>query len=306
MPMVQRSVVAGIEGRLGHLAYDPASGCLYVACKAAGSVEVMDNTQMKTLQSVKDLPEPRGMAFSPTLRRLFVTCGDGTVRVFDVDKQGLLTQAAKVDFRGEANPIRIDPKTNRVHVGFGKFYSSFDGKSGEKGKEIELPGFADSILLEDAGPRVFVSIPKLGQIVVIDSNQNKIVETWAIKDAKDSVALTADQPDERLFVATRTPPQLVVLDMKTGNQVSKVDIANDADDAWYDAQGKRVYVSCGGSKTAMVLQKGKDEYTLEHMEDTNAGAMTSLLIPDKRKLIVASPKVGPDGFTFLYIYVLPP
>lgn len=311
LPMIQRSVLRGIEGRLGHMAFDLKSGVLFVCCRAAGSVDTLDASGMNTAQSISNIPEPMGMAFAPDLRKLFVSCGDGAVRVLKADDRGMLTGDVKVDFRGEVVPIKYDSSEKRVYVGYVKYFSWLSAETGEKGPEIELSGRPESFVLEDNGKRAFINIAKRGEVQVVDRTTAKVIATWTLKDAKGNYAITADQSaggTGRLFIAARDPAVLIVLDMKDGREISRHEIAGDADDAWYDAPGKRVYVSCGGGggKVAMILQKSADEYTVEHMEATNAGASTSVLIPERRKLIVGAPKVGPDGYTFLYIYVLPP
>ena len=51
-----------------------------------------------------------------------------------------------------------------------------------------------------------------------------------------------DEADHRLFVVTRTPAQLVVLDSESGSTIASVACVNDADDLYYDAGRKRIYV----------------------------------------------------------------
>jgi hypothetical protein len=43
----------------------------------------------------------------------------------------------------------------------------------------------------------------------------------------------------------RDPPKLIVFDTNSGKVISVLDIANDADDIFYDSVKKRIYVSCG-------------------------------------------------------------
>ena len=57
--------------------------------------------------------------------------------------------------------------------------------------------------------------------------------------------MALDEANHRLFVGTRDPPKLMVFDANSGKAISVLDIANDADDIFYDAAKKQIYVSCG-------------------------------------------------------------
>jgi hypothetical protein len=128
-------------------------------------------------------------------------------------------------------------------------------------------------------------------------------QAWELKDASP-FALTADEKGGRLFVASRNPDKLLVLDMKDGMELDRLAIGGGAGDCWWDAIGQRVYVSCGGGggEVSMVwLKDGK--FITEHHVDTAPGARTSVLMPERRRYIVCAPKL--DQFSFVYIYVLP-
>jgi hypothetical protein len=50
--------------------------------------------------------------------------------------------------------------------------------------------------------------------------------------------MALDEADQRLFIASRTPPALVVFDTKSGKMISNVEAVRDADDLSYDAEQK--------------------------------------------------------------------
>jgi hypothetical protein len=47
--------------------------------------------------------------------------------------------------------------------------------------------------------------------------------------------LELDEANHRLFVGTRDPPNIIVFDTNLGKVVSAMNIANDADDIFYDS-----------------------------------------------------------------------
>ena len=52
----------GIPGRIDHMAYDPATRRLFIACVANGSVEVIDLDAGKRIGTIGRLPGPQGVA----------------------------------------------------------------------------------------------------------------------------------------------------------------------------------------------------------------------------------------------------
>lgn len=307
LPMIARSVIPEVEGRMGRLAMDQKSGRVYVAALRDGSLRVLDHTMMKVAQVVPELPEPQGVLMLEDQRRLLVTCGDGSVRVFKIADDGVATEERKVYLGGEADAVRYDERNKRAWVGHGKFVTSFDPATGEKSKSIELPAMCDGVAVEQRGGRVFANVGAEGKVVVIDKEKNAIETTWELKEAKGNNPIDLDEDNARVFVAARNPGRLIVLDSKDGKEIARLPIGEDADDLWYDRTGTRIYVSCGGGagEVSIALQESKDKYSMWTREGTAAGARTSVLIPQKRRYVVIAPKSG-DTPCFVFIYVIAP
>src|SRR5690606_21769305 len=97
--------------------------------------------------------------------------------------------------------------------------------------------------------RAFVNIPSSGQIAVLDRSADGTLSaaaTWTLKDIKGNYGLALDPASGHLFAACRNPAKLAVIDSSTGEQVAALDLAEEADDLWWDPVLKRIYVSCGG------------------------------------------------------------
>jgi hypothetical protein len=74
--------------------------------------------------------------------------------------------------------------------------------------------------------------------------------------------MALDEDDHRLFVITRRPPFVMVLDTATGKEVARVLVGGSCDDAYYDAERKRIYGIAGEGFISVVLQNDPDHYTL--------------------------------------------
>jgi hypothetical protein len=101
-----------------------------------------------------------------------------------------------------------------------------------------------------------------------------------------------DEADHRLFIGTRTPAKLIVLNSDSGELIQKIDTVSDADDIFYDARRKRVYVSGGGGSISIFGQVDANHYRLLTNFPTAAGARTSLFAPELNRLYLGVPHRG--------------
>jgi hypothetical protein len=89
------------------------------------------------------------------------------------------------------------------------------------------------------------------------------------------------------MVVFRDPARLVTFDVNTGQPTSTVITCGDADDVFFDAKRRRVYVSCGDGNVDAWQQDGSAYRHLNSIK-TASGARTSLFVPDLDRLFVAA------------------
>lgn len=287
LPMIQRSVLndptdaTGVpEGRMGAIAYDPATQCMYFAAPRSGALIVLDPSGMTRIQVLRDLGEPTGIAIDAAGRKLILTGGDGSVKIFTIEAAGTgadgkptpagtLKLDKSMQFPGEADQIRFDAKGKKAYFGHGKFLSWINPADATKcEKALELPGPTKGIALDPGSARIFVSIPSKNQVLVIDRGEWKITGTWDLKDAGQPAPLAFDDQNSRLFVACRNPTKLLVLNSNDGKELARLDIGGDAADCWWDPMGRRVYVSCGGGNGGISMLWDKPRTTPNTMVQT--------------------------------------
>jgi len=104
--------------------------------------------------------------------------------------------------------------------------------------------------------------------------------------------MALDEADHRLFVGTWSPPRLLVLDTGTGKTVANLGSVGDADDIFYDAKAKRIYVSGGDGAIRVFAQKDANHYESLGEASTAEGARTSLFVAESRRLYLAEPDYG--------------
>src|SRR2546422_8182139 len=80
----------------------------------------------------------------------------------------------------------------------------------------------ESFQIETQGNRVFVNCPDAGQVVEsIERDTGKMTQ-WLIKGANGNYAMALNEPDQRLYTATRKRPYLIVFDTEGGREVARV------------------------------------------------------------------------------------
>jgi DNA-binding beta-propeller fold protein YncE len=201
----------------------------------------------------------------------------------------------KVELGEDPDNIRYDPASGRAYVGYGTGDRSalgvIDVDKGAKVADIELSGHPESFQLESDGNRIFVNVPTAGHVAVVDRERRAVVATWPI-DAAENFPMALDETDHRLFVGTRSPAKLLVLDTETGKTATSLDSSGDADDAFYDAETKRIYVSGGEGAISVFEQAGPDTYRPAGKVATAEGARTSLFVAASGTLYLAVPHRG--------------
>lgn len=287
--LVQTIALPNVAGRLDHLAVDLKGERLFVAALGNNSLELLDLHAGRPIRSIGGLHEPQGVLFIPESRQIVVTNGQsGTVEMFNSVSLALEKRVASFD---DADNIRYDPATNSLYVGYGNgALGILDAANGQRLADITLAGHPESFQFERSGPRVFVNVPTAQQIAVLDREKRIVVKIWPLKGAQANFPMALDDPQHRLFVGFRKPAKLVVFDAESGKVVASLDSAGDADDIFYDAARRRIYISCGEGFIDVVEQVDADHYKRVAKIPTAPGARTSLFVLELGRLYLAVPR----------------
>jgi DNA-binding beta-propeller fold protein YncE len=283
-----------VAGRIDHMTIDSQDGRLFVTALGNDTLEVIDLNAGKPTDEIRGLKEPQGVAYVPEGNKLLVTNGEGdTLDIYDGQSLKLLNQVVLGD---DTDNVRYDAATGYAYVGYGTGNESalgiVDVGKGTKVSDITLSGHPESFQLEEGSQRIFVNVPTAGHIPIVDRHKGSVVDTWPRSDARENFPMALDEYNHRLFVGTRSPAKLLILDADTGKLVTSLDSSGDADDIFYDSDNKRIYVSGGEGAVSVFEQRDPDNYSLIDKVDTAEGARTSLFVPDSGTLYVAVPHRG--------------
>lgn len=132
---------------------------------------------------------------------------------------------------------------NFVYVGYGEgALAVIDPDKLETVASIKLKAHPESFQLEQNGLRIFVNVPDAKQIAVVDREKRRVVATWPMEKFQANFPMALDEANHRLFIGCRKPARLAVVDTTTGKITTDLAINGDADDLFWDAARKRVYV----------------------------------------------------------------
>ena len=290
LELVRTIALPDVSGRIDHLAIDPVGKRLFVAALGNDTLEVVDLGAGKRIARIEHLDEPQGVAYVAQAGRLFVANGRGAaVKVYAGDTLG---QFRSIDGLDDADNARYESSAGRLYVGYGNALAVVDVKTATVIATIKLAGHPESFQLEVNGPRLFVNVPSAGQIAVVDQSKQATVGSWSLGDMRANYPMALDETHHRLFVATRRPAALLVYDTDAGKRIATVATIGDADDLFYDAQRKRIYVIGGEGAIDVVRQRDADQYERVGRVRTAPGARTGLFAADDDALYVAVPAHG--------------
>jgi hypothetical protein len=150
----------------------------------------------------------------------------------------------------------------------------------------------EALEIDPKSRRVFVNIAESNEVAVIDSATRAINTQWKLTGAGDNVPLAFDGEHQFLFVACRKPGTLIALDAANGKELASLKSAEGADDLFYDAALRRLYLISGaGEVDSYQLDAAKTLHPLG-VAHTAAGAKTALFVPAQSLLYLGVPGAG--------------
>jgi DNA-binding beta-propeller fold protein YncE len=278
LQLIQKIPVPGVAGRIDHFTAFPKRRLLIFAALGNNSMEIVNTFQAKVVQSITGLDEPQGVLYVPGLDKIFVAnAGNGVVKVYD-GKTYALHKSIELGAESDTDNLRWDEDSKRVFVGIVGGIAMIDAVTETRvGKDLQgSGGHSESFQLEKKGSRIFVNVPEDGSVVnVIDRKTGELTK-WGLNGVKANYPMALDEDDHRLFVVTRRPPFLMVLDTDTGKEVTRVPVGGSCDDVYYDAERKRIYALGGEGFISVVQQNDPDHYALSANIPSEVGVRTGI------------------------------
>src|SRR5216683_4255119 len=212
------------DGDFDHFAPDVDGHRLFLTAEENDKVQVLDTNTNQLVHTIDDVKAPHSMLFRKELKKIFVVEGDASaVKIYDSDS---FKPLGEVKVSVDADSIAYDPATSYLYVVNGgreahtpySLISVVDTNSSKKLRDIKInSNRVEAIVLEKSGPRLFCNITGQNAVGVMDRNKSSLIATWPLPAGDtQNVAMALDESNHRLFVVTRKPGKLIVLDSDSG------------------------------------------------------------------------------------------
>ena len=308
-----RSEIPGFEGDFDHFAYDLKGERLFLAGEEMGTLEVLDLKTGKHVKSVKVLDEPHAIHFLADKNQLVVTdSGEGMTKVLDGKTYNV---SRTIKLVPGADVMAYDPSTKHVWIVAGGKNAKtklptttvfeVDPATGKAlGHVVFDTDFTEGIAFEQKGNRAFINVAGKHYVAVVDKKTHKVITNWPIKEGQNNAPIALDEANKRLFVVTRKPFKLVVLNTDTGATVASFDAPGRTNELMFDKANKRIYLA-GDDHIAVFQQKDADTYAELAKIASDKGAKTGILVPERNRLFVAVAGKGPVKASVITYEVIP-
>ena len=296
--LVQTISVPGVVRKWDHFGVDIKGHRLFVSSEEEPAVEVFDLQTNKHLSTLTEFKEPHNVMPFPEMNKIYVVDGEAAeIKILDYET---LKITGHIPLTIDADPIAYDPASKYLYIVNGGreaktpycLISVVDTKTDKKLADMKLESNRlESMALENSGHRLFVNMTGTNSIGVVDREKRAVVQTWPISAAQENVPMQFDESTHRLFVVTRKPSRLVVVNSDTGKEVTSLEVSDYVDDLAYDAAHHRLYIPGGGGQGALTVveQQGADTYRVIATIPTKPGAKTARLVPELNKYYVGVP-----------------
>ena len=284
------------DGDFDHFAPDLDGHRLFLTGEENEKVLVLDTNSNRLVHTIEEVKAPHAILYRKDLKKMFIVAGDASaVQVYDTDSYKM---GAEIKVSIDADSIAYDPATHYMYVVNGgreahtpySLISVIDTNTAKKLRDIKInTNHVEAVVLEKSGPRLFCNLTGLSAVGVMDRKGSALKATWPLPAGdKANVAMALDEANHRLFVVTRQPGKLIVLNSDTGKLVASLDAVGMVDDMSYDAAHKRLYLA-GDGAVDVFEQKDADNYSLLAKIPGSFRAKTGIYVPELNRYYLAVP-----------------
>src|SRR5271157_4125796 len=216
----------GFTGDFDHFGLDLKGKRLFLAAEDHQTVEVFD-LDGKRLKSITGFGQPHAILYMPEVNKLLVTDGDGfgmVELVSGVDYKIL----DKIKLPPGVDGAAFNPVRNEYYVesggeetgGQSHKINIIDTKAFKLVGDFTLPGnHSEAMAVTRDGKKMYVNLTGPKEVGVVDLNTRELIARWPITNAETPNSMALDEPNHRLFIATRNPPKMFVFNTDSGKIV---------------------------------------------------------------------------------------
>ncbi|HEV2268064.1 MAG TPA: hypothetical protein VGR92_01285 [Steroidobacteraceae bacterium] len=241
--------IPGYTGDFDAITPDPALNRIFMAAEDHGTVEVFNLDTGKHLRTLTTFGTPHQIFLVPGTHRMIVTDGgrDGTA-IVDARTYKVL---GHIKLAPGADEAYYDPSSRHYFIVTGGedvdmkvcYLNEIDPWTGKVLAQLKFDSHhTETLRAEQHGNRMFINVADKNEVDVLSKHPLAVIARWPIVGAKKNLTMALDEPDHRLFVVTRDPTRMFVLDTANGRTVQVMDVPAVNDGVFWDAERRRIYV----------------------------------------------------------------
>lgn len=289
-----QSQLRGYTGDFDHLAVDRKTNRLFLAAEDHGSIEVFNLTTGEHEKTITTVGTPHAIFLVPGTDRMIVTdSGKDLSPILDTDTFQVV---GRLNLAPGADAATYDASSGHYYVVTGgkdvdmanSYINEIDPASGKLLRQLEVDSnHTEALRAEQHGDRIFVNLADKNEVAVIDKKTFKIIAHWPISGASANLCMALDEAHHRLFIVTREPTKMFVLDTDSGKTVATLDVPAIVDGVFYDAMRQRIYVPGAVGEVGVYQQDDADHYRELARVPSAEGGKSGLFVPGLDRLYVA-------------------
>jgi DNA-binding beta-propeller fold protein YncE len=267
---------------------DLATGHVYIAHTALGTVEVIDQAQQRHIATLPGCPEASGVLCAQHERLVFAAArGAGALLVIDAATRTILRQVA---VGARPNGLAWDTERRRLLVADVADDTArlVDPRQGCILATTTLPGRPRWGVYDQSRDRFLLNIREPALVVTLRSDTLETTAAIPIA-ASGPHGLDIDQSGARAFVAC-DGGAVVELDLTTDRVLRSAPIPGVPDATWYNSQSACLYVALGQPGVLQVMDT--DTLTEREAVVTEPGAGTTAFDVQRQQLFVFLPRTS--------------
>lgn len=313
LKLLHTTPLPGFTGDFDHFGVDLRGKRLFLAAEDHKTVEMFNLETGGLVKSITGFGQPHAILYLPESGNLRVTDGGEDFGRVELVSGKTYAIMKTIELHADVDGAVFNPVNKYYYVENGArsartlYLSVIDTRTFQHLGDITLPGnHSEAMAVDRQGKKLYVNLSGTNEVGVVDLATQEVTAKWPVPDAKVENSMVLDEPNHRLFIATRNPPKFIVFDTDKGSVVTTLPCAALNDDMWFDHDLRRIYAS-GTETTTIIEQRDANHY--EHIAEVPTGyrAKTSLFVPQLHRLYVAvSGKGKPGAQLAMQIYdVLP-
>lgn len=307
--LIKTVELPGYSGDFDHFATDYERNRLLLAAEDHGTLEVFDLKTSAHLRTVAGFGNPHSILVRKGMSTVFIT--DSTEKNATIRDASTYAKKQTVKLTPGSDTAKYDAASNILYVVTGgkdveMKTCNLEAINPDTGAKLGSVTFQDNhveaMAFVDGDPRIFINLAQTNKIAVVDRKTMKVTATWPVPPAQQNAMVAFDPAQHRLYVVTRTPGMVVVMNSDTGAVVGTQPAPLRADEVQYDDATHRLYVP--GGEGYMGIYDTSDPNHLKSVEKvtTAPGAKTALLIPSMHRLFLAASPGDTKAMAKVLIY----